>query len=83
MAKNVNSTLLETFLMLQKLKNNTEKYGPVDDKINILIDGGVDLLQGVERSFTDFCFRQSCTQSRKKKRAEKGMLQAHQKPSMG
>ena len=46
--------------MLQKLDNNTEKYGPVDDKINILIDiyhGGVDLLhQGVERSFTDFCF---------------------------
>ena len=62
--------------MLQKLDDNTEKYGPVDDKINILIDiyhGGVDLLQGVERSFTDFCFRQSCTQSRKK-RAEKGTL---------
>lgn len=71
MAKNVNFTLLETFLMLQKLENNTEKYGPVDDKINILIDGGVDLLQGVERSFTDFCFRQSCTQSRKKKKGQK------------
>ena len=50
--------------MLQKLDDNTEKYGPVDDKINILIDiyhGGVDLLhQGVETSFTDFCFGQSC-----------------------
>lgn len=64
--------------MLQKLDNNTEKYGPVDDKINILIDiyhGGVDLLhQGVERRFTDFCFGQSCIQSRKNKRAEKGTL---------
>ena len=61
--------------MLQKLGNNTEKYGPVDDKINILIDiyqGGVDLLhQGVETSFTDFCFGQSCIQSSKKKRDRK------------
>ena len=61
--------------MLQKLDNNTEKYGPVDDKINILIDiyhGGVDLLhQGVERSLTDFCFGQSCIQSSKKKKGQK------------
>lgn len=60
--------------MLQKLGNNTEKYGPVDDKINILIDiyqGGVDLLQGVERSFTHFCFGQSCIQSSKKKKGQK------------
>ena len=58
--------------MLQKLDTNTEKYGPVDDKINILIDiyhGGVDLLhQGVE---TDFCFGQSCIQSSKKKKGQK------------
>lgn len=65
--------------MLQKLENNTEKYSPVDDKIkNFFIDiyhGGVDLLhQGVETSFTDFCFGQSCIQSSQKKRAEKGTL---------
>lgn len=64
--------------MLQKLGNNTEKYGPVDDKINILIDiyqGGVDLLhQGVETSFTDFCFGQSRIRSSKKKGTEKGTL---------
>ena len=62
--------------MLQKLDNNTEKYGPVDDKIkNVFIDiylGGVDLLhQEVETSFTDFCFGQSCIQSSKKKGQKK------------
>ena len=39
--------------MLQKLDNNTEKYGPVDDKIkNVFIDiyhGGVDLLVVIKR----------------------------------
>ena len=64
--------------MLQKLDNNTEKYGPVDDKINILIDiyhGGVDLLhQGVEGSFTDFCFGQSYAYKAAKKKGQKKVL---------